>query len=227
MFKHLLVPLDGSAHAEFALPVAARIAHVCGSRLLLLQVVSPLGAGAQALEPGLRVPSPREGALSYLAQVAQSDLLAGISVETLALEGTADETIVEVVRARQSDLVILLSHARKRRAHWLIGSVAKGVIRDATAPTLLLREPVRPKKRSRWSVIPPDRSVEILVPLDGSPLAEAVLAPALGLVQALAGSQRTELHLVHVVQLHPLGLSTGTPQTSAMASAGALRAGAL
>src|SRR5579884_874049 len=137
MFKHLLVPLDGSAHAEFALPIAARIAHVCGSRLLLLQVVSPLGADAQQLEPGLHAPSAREDALRYLAQVANSGLLAGIDVETLVLEGAADETIVEVVRARQIDLVILLSHARKRRAHWLIGSVAKGVVSNATTPVLL------------------------------------------------------------------------------------------
>jgi nucleotide-binding universal stress UspA family protein len=220
MFKHLLVPLDGSAHAELALPVAARIAHVCGSRLLILRVVSPLGAGAETLDPALRMPSLREDALSYLAQVASSGLLAGISVETLVLEGAADEVIVEAVRERQVDLVILLSHARRRRAHWLIGSVAKGVIRDATAPVLLLREAARPKTRSRWSDIPPDRTVEILIPLDGSPLAEAVLAPALALVRALAGSQRAEVHLVHVVQMLPLGFSSTSPQTPATASGG-------
>lgn len=40
MFKHLPVPLDGSTHAEFALPVAVRIAHVCTSHLLLLSCQS-------------------------------------------------------------------------------------------------------------------------------------------------------------------------------------------
>ena len=41
MFHHILVPLDGSTHAEQALPVAARVAHASGGRIMLLQVVSP------------------------------------------------------------------------------------------------------------------------------------------------------------------------------------------
>jgi nucleotide-binding universal stress UspA family protein len=42
MFKRILVPLDGSAHAERALPVAARLADASGGTVVLLQVVSPV-----------------------------------------------------------------------------------------------------------------------------------------------------------------------------------------
>jgi hypothetical protein len=130
--------------------------------------------------------SLRESAASYLAQVSGRADLVGISVENVVCEGapdeTIDETMVEVFRTRHIDLVVLLGHARTRRAHWLVGSGAKGVIHDAPAPVLPLRGVARPKKPSRWSTIPPDRTVDILVPLDGSLLAEAALVPALGLV---------------------------------------------
>lgn len=121
---------------------------------------------------------------------------------------------MEVVRTRHIHLVVLLSHARTRRAHWLVGSVAKGVIHNAPAPVLLLREAARPNKPSRCSTIPPDRTVDILVPLDGSLLAEAALVPALGLVQALAGGQGAEVHLVHVVQMRPLCVASGVARGS-------------
>jgi hypothetical protein len=81
------------------------------------------------------------------------------------------------------------------------------------SPVLLLRGAARPKS-ARWSTIPPDRTIDVLVPLDGSRLAETVLDPTLGLVQALAGPQPAEVHLVQVVPLHPLGFGGGTPEAA-------------
>ncbi len=46
MFQRILVPLDGSARAERALPVAARIARACGASIILLRVATtPLAMG--------------------------------------------------------------------------------------------------------------------------------------------------------------------------------------
>jgi nucleotide-binding universal stress UspA family protein len=42
MFERMLVPLDGSAHAEPSLPLPARLAHASGGTILLVQVVTPL-----------------------------------------------------------------------------------------------------------------------------------------------------------------------------------------
>src|SRR5262249_35205353 len=100
------------------------------------------------------------------------------------------------------------SHARKRRGHWLLGSVARVVVHKAPAPVLLLRQPMQRKPPSVWSTVPPHQTFDLLIALDGSPLAEAVLDPAVSLVRALAGEKPIQIHLVHVVRVNPIGLDT-------------------
>ena len=63
MFRRILVPLDGSARAEQALPLAARIARAAGGSVLLLHVVSiPLEFGPSPSHAAPRVsnPEPRD-----------------------------------------------------------------------------------------------------------------------------------------------------------------------
>src|SRR5215831_10782972 len=95
MFKRIMVPLDGSPRAESALTVAARVARTSESTLVLLQVVSipatytPYTYGPDMAQSPMYaeelIDMVQENAEKYLQEIAQSDTLAGIGVETAVI----------------------------------------------------------------------------------------------------------------------------------------------
>jgi nucleotide-binding universal stress UspA family protein len=199
MFQHVLVPLDGSFRAEQALPVAARLARATGGSLLLVRVVNPLidysgGLSPVPLMAEQIVSSEMTGATDYLTAVAARPLLAGIKITTEVLFGFPAQQVSEAAQAHGSDLIILCSHGRTGFTCWALGSVARTLIHQGTVPVLVLRQ------GEALAHVETARPFCTLVPLDGSELAEAALAPALALTEALAGPERGALHLVQVVK---------------------------
>jgi len=111
MFKHILVPLDGSTLAEHALPVAARIARATDGSVLLVQVFNlPIdysGGWAPALlMTEQMIEAEMEGATDYLKAVAASQILAGIETRTEASLGMPAQYLIAVTEAQESDLVV-------------------------------------------------------------------------------------------------------------------------
>jgi nucleotide-binding universal stress UspA family protein len=196
MFKRILVPLDGSVRAERALPVAARIARASGGTVVLVRAVS-LPAGLDPVPRLLLTESADEQAAHYLARIAQSSDLAGIEVETMAVFGRSASDILEVARTRNIDLIVLCSHGYTGFTRWRLGSVAEEVAHHAPVPVLVLREggPVP-------AGLHPDaeRPLRALIALDGSPLAEAALAPTAQLIATLAAPMPGAVHLVRVLR---------------------------
>jgi nucleotide-binding universal stress UspA family protein len=195
MFKRILVPLDGSARAESALPVAARIARTYGGSVILLQVVETLreyGAYLKTI-----IDEEKADAQSYLKGVAKSDELAGVEVEVKVLAGAIGPTILETARTTHANLVVLCSHGYTGMQRWMLGSVSEQIARHAPLPVLILRE------GATLSMLSPQKPVRALVPLDGSPFSEAVFEPVSYLVSGLAYSvgQEGELHLLRVIDL--------------------------
>lgn len=206
MFKRILVPLDGSERAERALPVAARLARASGGSIVLLRAVtSPIDFAWYAMESPMfmqeGIDADMARAAEYLASVADSLELAGIEIKTEVLPGDPALSIFPVVRAFQADLIVMCSHGYSGRTRWVLGSVSQKVVRHSPVPVLILREdgsvPVN---------LHPDgiRAVRVLVPLDGSPFAEAALAPAAQLSVALSAPVRGALHLARVLRLPAL-----------------------
>jgi len=201
MFTRIVVPLDGSERAERALPVAARIARACTAadpapRLVLLRAVTvPVTYGVmyegQALQWRL-IRDETELAQTYLGTLARSDALAGLAVDTQVKVGAAATIILDVAEDRGGDLVVMTSHGRTGAARWLLGSVAEHVARQSAVPVFML-----PQHGPVPSGPHPDaeQPLRVLVPLDGSPLAEAALAPAVALAQALSAPEPAALHL--------------------------------
>jgi nucleotide-binding universal stress UspA family protein len=201
MFTRLLVPLDGSERAERALPVAARIARASVAAdpapcLILLRAVTvPVTYGVmyegQALQWRL-IRDETELAQTYLGALARADALAGLAVETLVKVGNAATIILDAAEDRRGDLVVMTSHGRTGAARWLLGSVAEHVARQSAVPVLVLPQtgpaPTGPHPAA-------EQPLRMLVPLDGSPFAEAALAPAVALAQALSAPERAALHL--------------------------------
>jgi nucleotide-binding universal stress UspA family protein len=204
MFKRILVPLDGSARAEQAIPTAGRIARATGGSVVLLRLILPpvdYGYGPYMLRPAFTVldqgvQEALEMATHYLERVATSSYLAGIETEVVARSGSAAEMILSVVEARNMDLVVMCTHGEKGLKRWVLGSVAQKVARHAPVPVLVLHPHTKIAGPHPYI----ERPLRVLVPLDGSGLAKAALQPAAQLVAALAAPGQGAIHLVRVVK---------------------------
>ncbi|MEO8970295.1 MAG: universal stress protein [Ktedonobacteraceae bacterium] len=205
MFQHILVPLDGSARAEQALPVAARLAHSSGGRILLLRVVNPpvdYGStfAAGALLTGDMIESEIASAADYLKKIASSEKLAEVTTITEVLYGSPAHDILAYAGAHDIDLIVLCSHGRTGFKQWVLGSVAHRLVHQSTVPVLVLneREPADLLSHSNAQL-----PFCAFVPLDGSLLAEKAILPAAHLAVALAAPARGAVHFAQVVKLHP------------------------
>jgi nucleotide-binding universal stress UspA family protein len=175
MLSTILIPLDGSRLAAQVLPYAGRLARAAGARLVLLRVAPPLGWG--------RHPHPEREALAELHLVAGKLTAEGLAVETAIYHGHAEEVgraIIEAGREQRADLIAMSSHGRGGLGPWICGSVAQQVLRQAGVPVLL----VPAASEHAW---PDDRPLHILVPFDGSRLAETALGPAREIADTLGG----------------------------------------
>lgn len=177
----VIVPLDGSELAERAIGLGRMLAQALDGTLELVTVIEePV---LLDFMPTLMMPE-REHAEHYLATVAER-LLPGIPVQTTALRGSPVDEILAHAARRPNPIVAMSTHGRGGLPRILYGSVADKVTRGATFPVALVRgtHPV-----AHW------QSRKILVPLDGSELAES----ALPLATALAGLSDGETHLLRV-----------------------------
>jgi len=200
MFKHILVPLDGSQRAEQAIPFAARIARVSKGIVQLVSVVdsSTMFLSTRMVQPALKqsvLDAHLNDATRYLEQVARSSQLEGIQTKITVLFGSAASAILSA--AENSDLVVLCSHGYTGMTRLVLGSVAEYVIRHGPVPILLLREGAIPGVESSMNKHMP---VRVLVTLDGSIAAKTVLAPAIALSSTLSAPSPGTLHLLRVVK---------------------------
>jgi len=188
VYSRLLVPLDGSHLAESVLPAVERIASCGRAEVLLLHVVE---RSAPAAVHGERHLTSVSDATPYLEEIAERLRRAGISVEIHAHpapEGDITRSIVDHSGEDAADLVVLCTHGRGKMRDLLFGRIAQQVLRQGHAPVLLIRP------RDDGSIAPFEPTM-VLVPLDGTPAAEAALEPARELAAALGAA----LHLVTVV----------------------------
>lgn len=192
MFRSILVPLDGSDYSAEALPLAETLLRLNYGRLELVMVHVPIpvwytpegGVGDMTAFEELA----KERELEYLHRTAKRLSQAGLSVNSTLLVGEVSEAIVRFVKERGIDLVVMTTHARKGIPRLWLGSVADRLIRSLHIPVLV-------NHPAHTGMTPPTLR-RILVPLDGSRLAESVLEQAKTIAR-LAGA---ELLLVTVVE---------------------------
>ncbi|HLI06410.1 MAG TPA: universal stress protein [Ktedonobacteraceae bacterium] len=194
MFQRILVPLDGSALAEQALPVAARLARAVAGEVVLAHVLFTPRT-YQFYE--LTAADVKE-ARDYLETVGSREELAGVSTSvTVPVTITHPASgLLSLIESQQIDLVVMSSHGYTGFKRWALGSVAEKVARHSPVPVLLLRKGGAVPVGARPEMEGPVRA---LVPLDGSVLAKAALVPAAQIVSALAASGKGALHLTRVV----------------------------
>lgn len=141
----VILPLDGSATAEAAIPHAVEMAKLLGVGISLVRSVSPASyadAFVEYMPDGFErlVEEAREDAEEYLDGVATRIRDQGVSeVRTEALIGNAGSTIVDLARAAEDPLVVMATHGRSGIGRWVLGSVADRVVRHGPGPVLVVR----------------------------------------------------------------------------------------
>jgi len=192
VFTKILVPLDGSQLAEYALRHAVHLAQIFHARLVLLQVLEPSADtdGGKLIDP-----------LSWQIQKAEADvylrgletMLAedGLDVEYQILEGRAPETIVQFAQNSAVDLVVLCSHGKSGLSRWDVSSVVSKVAEKIYLPLLVVRAYLALEDPA--GVV---RFEKILLPFDLSKRAECSLPVAISIAEA----DESEVLLAHVLR---------------------------
>jgi nucleotide-binding universal stress UspA family protein len=189
MFRKILIPLDGSPLAERALLHVLQLAPPNSVELVLVNVIETYrySATTMGMTPVDVLRYVRSGIEAYIENQRSQLEARQYAVQTYILEGDAAGGILEVADTTEADLIIMTTHGRSGVARWALGSVAERVIHNAPLPVWLVRENTR--------VISPHEMQRILVPLDGSAMAETALDQA----QSLAQETGAELLLLRVV----------------------------
>lgn len=196
-----LVPLDGSELAERAVPVAAELARRAGAGLLLAHVHARLAAdpihiqGMPVIDEQLRS-LRREHEQEYLDRASRR-LGSGLNVSVALLDGPIAATLARHAERSGASLIVMTTHGRGGFERFWVGSVADAMARLSRVPLFL----VRPEPG-----LAPAPIRRILVPLDGSALAETILEPALRLARL---EPTAELILLTVVE--PVTAFAGLP----------------
>ncbi len=180
MYQSIVVPLDGSPFGEHALPFALAIARRTGATLYLVHVHGIVESQHRPgmSHDGMLDSQQRAAEQAYLTDVSQR--LATVwdgSITTTLLDGPVAATLLDYVATCGADLVVMTTHGRGAVSRFWLGSVADRVLRHAPAPILLIRPDETAPDLSRAP-----NFAHVLIPLDGSALAEQVLpyATALG-----------------------------------------------
>lgn len=195
MIHDILVPVDGSAFSEHAVPVALDLARRAHARVHLVQVHETILAPGTATDlpvydpqwdPALRAQEEE-----YLASLADRCAeRAGVRPRAELLDGVVADAVGAYAAEMEIDQIVMTTHGRGGISRAWVGSVADALVRRAAAPVLL----VRPKaEEPDWHASL--QASHILVPLDGSPLSESALGPALTL-GSITGARYTLLRVV-------------------------------
>lgn len=183
MYRSILVPLDGSPASEHALPWALSIAQPGGAALHVARVhqtSAPVLVGSEiASDVGLDS-AIRASDTAYLERIAEQLSTSAVPVRGALLDGAVTDALLDHARTVSADLLVMTTHGRGAFARFWLGSVADKVMRQATTPTLL----VRPRDAGAADLASRPVIRRIVVPLDGSELAERAIEPAIRLGRA-------------------------------------------
>jgi nucleotide-binding universal stress UspA family protein len=182
----IFIPLDGSETAEYALGPSAQLARSGDSaaRLILLRVV-PQIADRDAKESAVVASNTAMAeSESYLREMTLRPSLVGIPVEwhVCVAQGSVAETISREAKAHHADLIVLARHKHDDSLLSSLLSVAQTVARSTAIPTLIFNV-----EDTVHSLVALPRPFTILLPLDGSLLAEKSIIPAIKLARGLRG----------------------------------------
>jgi nucleotide-binding universal stress UspA family protein len=183
MYTRMLIPLDGSKLAENVLPYARAMARALDGPIELLSVVDSMDSARTSHAGHVRsvdaiVEAAVQESRRYLEGIARS--FTGRPVTCVVEQGQPEEVIIERAAGDKETLISMATRGRSGIHRWLMGSVAEKVLRGASTPLLLVRGDAEGKNSGEATL------KSIVVPLDGSKLAETVLPHTVELAKKLS-----------------------------------------
>ena len=140
-YPSIIVPLDGSAMAERAIPYAITIAQRAQSQVALVHVhdVGVFVDNAPMMDSAYADDRARDmgGAVRTTAERLARET--GLAVTAVVLRGGAAPALVQHARDHRADLIVMTTHGRSGFSHAWFGSVAERVIHTTTTPVLVVR----------------------------------------------------------------------------------------
>lgn len=194
MFQRMLVTLDGSKLAAGVLPYATSLAKVFNTWVTLLSVVphEESAEGGDKRQQYLEEMERRSGAsLSEYLHTMQARLREqGVKADFATRTGNVPQNISSFAEEGKYDLIAIATRGRSGITRWLMGSVADHVLQSTSIATLLIKPE---DDQSEDIAIAPIK--RLLVPLDGSPIAEV----AIPIAEQLASKTSAKVHLVQAL----------------------------
>jgi nucleotide-binding universal stress UspA family protein len=146
MFKHILMPTDGSEHSEKAVERGIELAKLCGAKVTGIHVMPDyrmLMAAEGMDSPGVDEnieDQARVQAASFLGFVQRTADAAGVPCETMIAKGQHPyDAIVDTANERGCDLIVMTARHRKGLVSLIMGSEASRVLHRASIPVLTFR----------------------------------------------------------------------------------------
>lgn len=183
MYSRIIVPLDGSAFSETALPYARVIAGSLDIPVELVEafdVLPPAAHHRQSAEASRKMLADAERvSRDYLGQIQDGLRSAGLVAYATTLPGPPARALVDWLVRDPEALVAMSTHGRGGITRWALGSIADKVLHSVPNPVLLIRGDAESAPADRVEV------KTVLVPLDGSQLSEHSLPHAAAVATGL------------------------------------------
>ena len=182
MYTKMLIPLDGSRTAEKVLPFARALAQTLTIPIELLGVVDISVMVAHIAADKARYLDTLIAQGEHSSRVYLKDVVArlpGLNVTCAVERGKPAEVIIERAAANRGTLITMATHGRSGINRWLLGSVAEKVLRGTANPLFLVRG------NEQYATDGSPAMKSIIVPLDGSELAESVLPTVVAVAKVL------------------------------------------
>ncbi|MDB6155275.1 MAG: Stress protein UspA-like protein [Chthoniobacteraceae bacterium] len=138
--KNILVPIDFSETSRKALQYAVPFAKQFGSRITLLHVVDFTMYPQELGYIQFDLVEMLEAQKKNLAELAERSIASELLSQNIVRYGIAWNTVIEVARETQADLIITTTHGYTGFKHVLLGSTAERIVRHAPCPVLVVRE---------------------------------------------------------------------------------------
>ena len=211
VFKNALVPLDGSDESARILPYVTQIAQRLGAKLLLLNVLDPNESGIPQTDfPKYAVDADgraRQYLRHHIARLSEQGVTARAWIST----GEPSEQIVGVAAHQGCDLIAMTTHGRTALGRGILGPTTDRVVHSSPLPVLTISPVAEGQGREPIS--------RVLVPLDGSELAERALPHAEFLARGTS-AQVLLVRFVSAMQIQLLDqLPAGVAEVQAAAEA--------
>ena len=141
MIKKILLPTDGSKHAEKTLQYAIDLAKALGASVEVMYAYQPVNSlrkrASMMLEEYRH--AMEEDAKEIVTEVAERLKQEGLNVTASVVEGPAAEAILRAADELSPDVIIMGSRGEGGFANVLLGGVAERVIQHAKVPVLVVK----------------------------------------------------------------------------------------